>query len=114
MIAEPGRDWIAWFATARWNAGLNEASTARSISFGSFVRKVSLFAREASEGCHAEGEGGGSRCPVHLKQRSPYALAARSRSRGAPMRAMVRIVPRLTSNARGSIRARQPDNAAAQ
>jgi hypothetical protein len=52
MIAEPGRDWIAWFATARWNAGVNEASTARSICFGSFVRKVSLFAREASEGCH--------------------------------------------------------------
>jgi hypothetical protein len=58
MIAELGRDWIAWFATARWNAGLNEASTARSICFGSFVRKVSLFARKASEGCHAEGEGG--------------------------------------------------------
>jgi hypothetical protein len=56
MIAEPGRDWIAWFATARWNAGVNEASTARSICFGSFVRKVLLFAREASEGWHAVGE----------------------------------------------------------
>jgi hypothetical protein len=71
MIAGPGRDWIAWFATARWNAGLNEASTARSICFGSFVREVSLFAREASEGCHAEGESGGFGCPAHLKQRSP-------------------------------------------
>jgi hypothetical protein len=58
MIAEPGRDWIAWFATARWNAGLNEACMARSICFGSFVRKVSLFARKASEGCHANSEGG--------------------------------------------------------
>jgi len=58
MIAEPGHDWIAWFATARWNAGVNEVSTARSICFGFFARKVSLFAREASEGCHAEGEGG--------------------------------------------------------
>jgi hypothetical protein len=58
MIAGPGRDWIAWFATARWNAGANEAPTARSFCFGSFARKVSPFAREASEGCHAEGEGG--------------------------------------------------------
>ena len=58
MIAEPGRDWIAWFATARWNAGVNEAPTAQSICFGSFVRKVSLFTREASERCHAKGEGG--------------------------------------------------------
>jgi hypothetical protein len=57
MIAGPGRDWIAWFATARWNAGVNEAPTARSICFGSFVRKVSLFIREASERCHAKGEG---------------------------------------------------------
>ena len=50
MIAGPGRDWIAWFATARWNAGVNEAYTARSICFASFVRKVLLLARKASEG----------------------------------------------------------------
>src|ERR1700752_1645578 len=68
MIAGPGRDWIAWFATARWNAGVNEAYTARSICFGSFVRKVLLFARKASEGRHAEC--GGSGCPAHLKQPS--------------------------------------------
>ena len=46
MIARPARDSIAWCATARSNASVGRAATARSIRSGGFVRNVLPFDRD--------------------------------------------------------------------